>query len=72
MIFGASMSLTVTSNVHETSLPPASSAVLVTVVTPSANLLPLVGTLLTVGVPQLSLADGVNETAAVHMPKSVF
>ena len=71
MIVGSTMSVTVTVNEHDASLPFSSLAVLVTVVVPSINVLPLTGKLVIV-VPQLSLAVGVNETAAVHMPKSVF
>ena len=72
VIVGASLSMTVTTNVHIALLLAASRAVLVTVVVPSVNVLPLVGTLLTVGVTQLSLADGANVTSAVHTPGSVF
>jgi hypothetical protein len=74
VIFGASLSRTVTVNWHCDLLPEASLAVQVTVVTPLLNLDPEAGEQTTVGLGvQLSEAIGAgNVTAAEHRPGSVF
>src|ERR1041385_8619297 len=52
----------VTVNVQLLMLPPASVTVLVTVVTPTGNVLPLGGVLTTLATPQLSVALTSNVT----------
>jgi len=62
------LSSTVTVKVHEDVLPCASVAVLVTVVVPTAKLLPLAGLLLTVTPGQLSAALTVKMTLLLQAP----
>ena len=67
------MSSTVTVKVQLLVLPLASVAVLVTVVTPTLNVLPLGGVLTRLVTLQLSLAVTVNVTLLrLHRPASVF
>ena len=58
--------MTLTAKVQLEVLPLASVAVLVTVVVPTAKLLPVVGLLLTVTPGQLSVALTVNVTLLLH------
>jgi hypothetical protein len=69
---GNSTSFTVTLNVQVAVLPDASVAVQVTVEVPVGKALPEAGLQLVVTPGQLSVADAVNETAAVHKPGSVL
>ena len=70
---GGSGSVTVTVNWHVLVLPLASTAVFVTVVTPTGNALPLVRLLVTFVTPQLSLALTVNCTLLrLHRPASAL
>ena len=62
------MSVTVTVNVHVAVLPCASVAVLVTVVVPTAKMLPLAGLLATVTPGQLSVTLTLNVTLLLHPP----
>ena len=65
------MSVTVTVKVQLLWLPLASVAVLVTVVVPTANVLPLAGTLTRLVTLQLSVALTVNVTLLrLHRPAS--
>jgi hypothetical protein len=72
VITGSSTSFTVTLNVQVAVLPDASVAVQVTVEVPVGKALPEAGLQLVVTPGQLSVADAVNETAAVHNPGSVL
>src|SRR5262249_59913640 len=69
---GACVSLTVTVKVQVAVLPCASVAVLVTVVVPTAELLPLAGTLATLTPGQLSVAVTENVTLLAHPPGAAF
>ena len=60
--------MTVTVNVHVEVLPCASVAVLVTVVVPTAKLVPLAGLLDTVTPGQLSVALTLNVTLLLDAP----
>ena len=60
--------MTVTVNAHVEVLPCASVAVLVTVVVPTAKVLPLAGLLATVTPAQLSVALTLNVTLLLHPP----
>src|SRR5713101_4855118 len=73
VIFGFSVSLTVTSKWQLTPLLAASLAEQVTVTVPLAKIVPLAGTQVTVtGPSQTSLAVGaVKLTTALHLPRSV-
>jgi len=62
------LSVTVTVNVHVELLPSASVAVLVTVVVPTAKVLPLAGLLATVTPGQLSVALTLNVTLLLQAP----
>jgi galactitol-specific phosphotransferase system IIC component len=62
VIAGGSVSSTVTVKVQVLRLPLASVAVLVTVVVPTGNVLPLAGLLTRFVTPQLSVAFTVNVT----------
>ena len=62
------MSCTVTVKVHVDVLPCASVAVLVTVVVPTAKVLPVVGLLLTVTPGQLSVALTAKATLLLQAP----
>ena len=62
------MSSTVTVKLHVVMLPLVSPAVLVTIVVPTANTLPLAGTLTTVIPGQLSAAVTENITLLVQTP----
>src|SRR2546426_6235575 len=68
LICGASLSVTVTVKLQVEVLPCASVAVLVTVVVPTAKLLPLAGALATVTPAQLSVAFTVKVTLLLHAP----
>src|SRR5437660_749248 len=73
VICGAVVSTTVTLNEHWAWFPEVSVAVQVTVVTPRRKVEPLLGTQLTGGVPQLSVADGTaKETAALQLSAGVL
>src|SRR6185436_17661383 len=61
----------VTLNAHEPLLPLPSLAVQVTVVVPTLNALPLGGTQLAAGEPQLSLAVAVKVTLLEHVVPEV-
>src|SRR5206468_221301 len=69
---GASLSFTVTVNVHRLLLLAASVAVQVTKVVPLENALPLPGLPTKVWPGQLSVVVGANATTAVQTPGSVF
>ena len=60
--------MTVTVKAHVEVLPCASVAVLVTVVVPTAKVLPLAGLLATVTPGQLSVALTLNVTLLLHPP----
>ena len=62
------MSSTVTVKLHVALLPLLSRAVLVTVVTPTGNVKPLAGLLVTLVTVQLSLAVTTNVTLLAHIP----
>ena len=64
--------MTVTVKVHVDRLPCASVAVLVTVVVPTAKLLPLAGLLLTLVTGQLSLAVTLKVTLLEHAPNAAL
>jgi hypothetical protein len=64
----ASLCNTVTVNVHVEVLPCASVAMLVTVVVPTAKVLPLAGLLATVTPGQLSVALTLNVTLLLQAP----
>ena len=67
------MSVIVTVNVQLLALPLASRAVLVTVVTPTGNVLPLGGVLTRLVTLQLSVAVTVNVTLLrLHRPASAL
>ena len=66
------MSVTVTVKLQVAVLPAASVAVLVTVVVPTAKLLPLAGALATVTPGQLSVALTVKVTLLLHTPGAAF
>jgi hypothetical protein len=68
VIAGGCVSFTVTVKEHVAVLPAPSVAVQVTVVRPTGNVEPDTGEQTTVGDPQLSVADAVNETTAEHWP----
>src|ERR1041384_4182821 len=71
VMLGGSWSNTVTANVQLLWLPLASVATAVTRVTPTGKVLPLGGTLTTVGAPQLSAAVMVKVTLLrLHLPAS--
>src|ERR1044071_8871108 len=72
VIVGAEVGTTTTVKVHLDVLPCASVAVLVTVVVPTAKLLPLAGLLLTVTPAQLSVALTVKVTLLEHAPGAAF
>jgi hypothetical protein len=73
VIFGGSVSLTVTVNVQLVVLPEASVATLVTVVVPLGKLVPDAGVVATVTPGQLSLATGAgNVTIAEQSRGCVF
>jgi hypothetical protein len=69
---GGSVSFTVTVNVQLLVLPCASVAVLVTVVVPTAKLVPLAGTLVTVTPGQLSVAVTLKVTLLLQAPGAAF
>jgi hypothetical protein len=69
-IVGFSVSVTVTVKVQLLWLPFASVAVLVTVVVPTGNVLPLAGLLATFATLQLSVALTVKVTLRLHWPAS--
>ena len=64
--------MTVTVKAQVEVLPCASVAVLVTVVVPTAKLLPLAGVLLTVTPGQLSVALTVKFTVLLQSPSAAF
>ena len=66
------MSITVTVKLHVLLLPWASVAVLVTVVIPTGNALPLAGTLTSVTPGQLSAAVTTKVTLLVQTPGAAF
>src|SRR5947208_13746109 len=68
VIVGADVGTTITVKVHLDVLPCASIAVLVTVVVPTAKLLPLAGLLLTVTPGQLSVAVTLKVTLLLAAP----
>ena len=68
VIVGADVGTTTTVKVHRDVLPCASVAVLVTVVVPTAKLLPLAGLLLTVTPGQLSVEVTLNVTLLLTAP----
>ena len=71
VITGFCVSVIVTVNVHEAWFPPASVAMLVTVVTPTGNTLPLAGMLTRLVTLQLSVAVTTNVTLLrPHWPGS--
>src|SRR5207247_2457315 len=72
VISGNCVSFTVTVKVHVALLPCASVAVLVTVVVPTAKLLPLAGTLTTLTPGQLSAAVTTKVTLLEHVPANTF
>src|SRR4029079_15143653 len=72
LITGACTSFTVTVKLHVALLPPASVAVLVTVVVPTGKLLPLAGTLTTLTPGQLSVAVTTKVTLLAHVPENVL
>jgi hypothetical protein len=72
VICGGWVSLTVTAKLHVALLPCASVAVLVTVVVPTAKLLPLAGTLTTLTPGQLSVAVTTKVTLLEQVPAAAF
>ena len=68
VITGSWVSRTVTVKVHWLLLPTLSKTVLVTMVVPTANALPLDGTLTMLATPQLSAAVTLNVTLLEHAP----
>jgi hypothetical protein len=68
VIAGADVGTTTTVKLHVDVLPCASVAVLVTVVVPTAKLLPLAGLLLTVTPGQLSVEVTLNVTLLLTVP----
>src|SRR5438552_17611249 len=72
VITGDCTSFTVTVKLHVALLPLASVAVLVTVVVPTAKLLPLAGTLAMFATAQLSVAVTTNVTLLEHVPANTF
>jgi len=72
VITGNSVSFTLTVKLHVLLLPCASVAVLVTVVVPTAKLLPLAGTLTTLTPGQLSAAVTTKVTLFAHVPAVAF
>src|SRR5207253_357818 len=72
VITGDCTSFTVTVKLHVALLPLASVAVLVTVVVPTAKLLPLAGTLAMFVTAQLSVAVTTNVTLLEHVPANTF
>ena len=64
--------MTVTVKLHVDRLPCGSVAVLVTVVVPTAKLLPLAGLLLIVTPEQLSVAVTVKVTLLLQAPDAAF
>src|SRR5258708_9620709 len=72
LITGNCVSFTVTVKLHVALLPCASVAVLVTVVVPTAKLLPLTGTLNTLTPVPLSAPVTTTVTLLEHVPANTF
>src|SRR5206468_3672976 len=72
LICGACVSFTITVKLQLAVLPCASVAVLVTVVVPTAKLVPLAGLLDTVTPGQLSVAVTLNVTLLEHAPAAAL
>src|SRR5258708_28857566 len=70
LITGNCVSFTVTVKLHVALLPTTSVPVPVTVVVPTAKLLPLAGTLTTLTPGQLSAAVTTNVTLLEHLPEN--